>query len=49
MSKKNVKISCYLAIALFLLMQLLNIGISTAVSYSVSLAILLDIAYDRFF
>ena len=47
MTQKNVKITCYVAIILFLCLQLFNVKTTTAASYAVSLAALFDFAYDR--
>ena len=48
MTKKNIKIICYLAIAIFLVLFLMfNLKLLTAVSYAVSIAALFDVAYDR--
>lgn len=49
MSKKNIKVTCYLAIIVFLFLQLLNFETLKAVGYAVSIATVLDIAYDRYF
>lgn len=48
MSKDNIKLTCKIAITLFLIFQVLNFDFSAAVSYAVSIAAVLDIAYDRY-
>lgn len=50
MTNKNIKITCYVAIAVFLLLRipLFNLRITSSISYAVTIAALFDFAYDRF-
>lgn len=47
MTKKNIKLICYVAIALFFFLRFFLDPLD-ALSYAVSLAALIDIAYDKF-
>lgn len=47
MTKKNIKLTCYCAIGLFLGLRLFFETIN-AISYSVVLAALIDVAYDKY-
>ena len=49
MTRKNIKITCAVAIAIFLFLQipLFNLKLFSAVSYSLTAAALFDILYDR--
>lgn len=47
MTNKNIKITCYLSILLFILFQFFHLKMMTAVSYAVSSAAILDVLYDR--
>lgn len=47
MSKKSISFICYVTVGLFLLLNLL-FDVWDALSYAVSLSVLLDIAYDKY-
>ena len=47
MSKKNIKVTCYISIALYIFLQLIGVEMLDSLGYAVSAAALLDIAYDR--
>ena len=48
MSNKNMKIVCYLAIGIFIVLQLFQIETLQAISVAVTVATLIDVFYDRF-
>lgn len=48
MSKKDIKIICYLSIFIFLGFRILHFESSEAISFAVSIATVTTVAYDRF-